>query len=92
MKIAAAFALAMIAAHFGTTFLEGDADGSKITLVKNDDYKISCNTARHMVRERGYANVRVKSCITPVYQFFGVKNGRQYIVRVDPNTRSLWQE
>jgi hypothetical protein len=92
MKTPATFAIAMIASHFGLTGFEGDAEGSKIKLVRNDSYKISCNTARHMVRERGYANVKVKSCITPVYQFFGVKNGRQYIVRVDPETRSLWQE
>ncbi len=92
MKTAAAFALAMIASHFSPTVFEGDADESKIKLVRNDSYKISCNTARHMVRERGYANVKVKSCITKPYQFFGVKNGRQYIVRVDPNTRFLWQE
>jgi hypothetical protein len=44
------------------------------------------------VRERGYANVKVKSCVTKPYQFFGVQNGRQYIVRVDPVTRFLWQE
>lgn len=92
MNTAAAFALAVIASHSALTPFAGDADGSNIKLVRNDDYKISCNTARHMVRERGYANVKVKSCITPIYQFFGVKNGRQYIIRVDPNTRSLWQE
>jgi hypothetical protein len=92
MKTAAAFALVMIVSHFGLTGFEGDAGRNRIKLVRNDNYKISCNTARHMVRERGYANVKVKSCITPVYQFFGVKNGRQYIVRVDPETRSLWQE
>jgi len=92
MKTAAAFALAMIASHFGLTVFEGDADGGKIKLIRSDHFKISCNTARHMVRERGYANVKVKSCITQVYQFFGVKNGRQYVVRVDPITRSLWQE
>ena len=92
MKTAAAFALAMIASHFGLIGLHGDADGSNITLVKNDNYKISCNTARHMVRERGYANVKVKSCITRAYQFFGARNGRQYIIRVDPVTRFLWQE
>jgi hypothetical protein len=89
---AAAFAIAMIASDFAPGLFEGDADGGKITLVRGDNYRISCNTARHMVRERGYANVKVKSCITPIYQYFGTKNGRQYIVRVDPETRSLWQE
>jgi hypothetical protein len=92
MKTAAAFALAMIASHSGLSALQGDADGGNIRLVGNDSYKISCNTARHMVRERGYANVKVKSCVTKPYQFFGVKNGRRYIVRVDPVTRFLWQE
>jgi hypothetical protein len=64
VKTAAAYALAMIASHSDLTALRGDADGSNVEFVKNDNYKISCNTARHMVRERGYANVKVKSCIT----------------------------
>jgi hypothetical protein len=87
MKTTAALALAMIASHADPSAVQGN-----IKLVRNDNYKISCNTARHMVRERGYANVKVKSCITHVYQFFGVRNGRRYIVRVDSVTRFVWQE
>ena len=92
MKTAAVFALAMMAAHVDPTVPESDAPRGRIELVRDGSYKISCNTARHMVRERGYANVKIKSCVTRPYQFFGMKNGRQYVVRVDPITRSLWQE
>jgi hypothetical protein len=55
------------------------------------DDRISCNTARHMVRERGYKLVKTKSCITPVYQFWVIRKGRTFIVYVDPRTRSVWQ-
>ena len=57
----------------------------------HDNDRISCNTAKHMVRERGYKLVKTKSCITPVYQFWVVRKGRTFIVYVDPRTRSLWQ-
>jgi hypothetical protein len=92
MKTAAVFALAIMTAHVDPTAPENDATRGGTELVGNGSYKISCNTARHMVRERGYANVKIKSCVTRPYQFFGTKNGRQYVVRVDPITRSLWQE
>ena len=55
------------------------------------DDKISCNTARHMVRERGFKTVKVKSCISNVYSFYAVRNGHTYIFYVDAFTRSLWQ-
>ena len=71
----------------------GDAAKVKLRIKdRSDNDRISCNTARHMVRERGYAKVKIKSCVTPVYSFFGVKNGRLYVVRVDPKTRSVWRE
>lgn len=70
-------------------------EAAKVRLrIKDRDHgndKISCNTARHMVRERGYKVVKTKSCITPVYQFWVVRKGRTFIVYVDPRTRSLWQ-
>lgn len=56
------------------------------------DDKISCNTARHMVRERGFKTVKVKSCISNVYSFYAVRKGRTYIFYVDAFTRALWQE
>jgi hypothetical protein len=52
----------------------------------HDEWKISCNTARHMVRERGYNPVKVKSCISSVYSFFAVRNGRIYVFYVDSRT------
>ena len=52
----------------------------------NDSAKISCNTARHMVRERGYNPVKVKSCISNVYSFYAVRKGRVYIFYVDSRT------
>ena len=52
----------------------------------NDNWKISCNTARHMIQERGYKPVRIKSCISTVYSFYAVRKGRTYIFRVDSRT------
>ena len=52
----------------------------------NDNWKISCNTARHMIRERGYNPVRIKSCISTVYSFYAVRKGRTYIFRVNSRT------
>ena len=52
----------------------------------HDTWKISCNTARHMIQERGYKPVTVKSCISTVYSFFAVRGSRTYIFRVDSRT------
>ena len=57
----------------------------------NDSAKISCNTARHMVREQGYNPVKIKSCISTVYSFYAVRNGRTYIFHVDSRRRSIWR-
>jgi hypothetical protein len=87
-------ALAVMASAFALAAPDtGDAARIKLRIKdRHDNDRISCNTARHMVRERGYAKVKIKSCVTPVYSFFGVRNGRRYIVRVDPETRSVWPE
>jgi hypothetical protein len=58
---------------------------------KNTSFKISCNTARHMIQERGYKPVTVKSCISTVYSFYAVRKGRTYIFHVDSRTRFIWQ-
>lgn len=59
---------------------------------QSDNWKISCNTARHMVRERGYNPVRIKSCITTPYAFYAVRNGHTYIVRVHQRTGFVTRE
>jgi hypothetical protein len=87
-------ALAVMASVFALAAPDtGDAARIKLRIKdRHDNDRISCNTARHMVRERGYAKVKIKSCVTPVYSFFGKKNGSLYVVRVDPQTRSVWRE
>jgi hypothetical protein len=55
----------------------------------HDSWKISCNTARHMVRERGYNPVKIKSCISTVYSFYAVRNGHTYVFYVDSRTGFL---
>jgi hypothetical protein len=83
-------ALAVIASLFALSVPDTGAEAKTIKLrVKdrhNDNWKLSCNTARHMVRERGYNPVRVKSCLSNVYSFFAVRNGRTYIFYVDSRT------
>jgi hypothetical protein len=87
-------ALTVIASIFALASPD-TGEAAKIRLRVKDRHhgndKISCNTARHMVRERGYKVVKTKSCITPVYQFWVVRKGRSFIVYVDPRTRSLWR-
>lgn len=70
----------------------GTAAEAKAKYRIKDNWRLSCNTARHMVRERGYSPVRIKSCVTPVYSFYAVRKGRTYIFRVDPRTGFLWRE
>ena len=87
-------ALAVIASLFTLAVPDMGADAKvrfRIRDHHHDNDRISCNTARHMVKERGYKVVKIKSCITPVYQFWVVRKGRSFIVYVDPRTRSLWQ-
>lgn len=65
---------------------------AKVKFRVKDNWRLSCNTARHMVRERGYSPVRIKSCVTPVYSFYAMRKGRTFIFRVDPRTGFLWRE
>ncbi len=90
MKTVAAFTAIAVVLAFGG--IPTDAEAGKVKFRVKDNWRISCNTARHMVRERGYSPVRIKSCVTPVYSFYAVKKGRTYIFRVDPRTRSIWNE
>lgn len=57
----------------------------------HDNWKLSCNTARHMVRERGYSAVKVKSCNATVYSFYAVRNGRTYVFYVHSRTGFVWR-
>jgi hypothetical protein len=87
-------ALAVIASLFALAVPDTGAEAKvkfRIRDRHHDNDRISCNTARHMVRERGYKLVKTKSCITPVYQFWVIRKGRTFIVYVDPRTRSVWQ-
>jgi hypothetical protein len=86
--IAALTAIAALLA-FGGTSTDAEA---KVKYRVKDNWRLSCNTARHKVREKGYSPVRIKSCVTPVYSFYAVRKGRTYIFRVDPRTGFLWRE
>lgn len=70
----------------------GTVAEAKVKFRAKDNWRLSCNTARHMVREKGYSPVRIKSCVTPVYSFYAMRKGRTYIFRVDPRTGFLWRE
>lgn len=87
-------ALAVCASLFALGAPDTDAEAKVKFRIKDRHHgndKISCNTARHMVRERGYKTVKIKSCIATVYSFWAVKNGRIYIFYVDSRTRSVWR-
>ncbi len=83
-------ALAAIASLFVLAVPDTGAEAKVKYRIKND-YKISCNTARHKVREMGFKTVKVKSCISTVYSFFAFRNGRTYVFYVHSRTGSIWQ-
>lgn len=82
--------LTVIAALFALAMPDTGAEAKIKIRVKDrnhhDNYKISCNTARHKVREMGFKTVKVKSCVSSVYSFYALKNGRTYIFYVDSRT------
>jgi hypothetical protein len=87
-------ALAVIASLFALATPDTGAEAKvkfRIRDHHNGNDKISCNTARHMVRERGFKTVKIKSCVSTVYSFYALRNGRSYVFYVDSRTRSLWQ-
>lgn len=86
------FTLAVLAAFFALAGPDKGAEAKTVKFRTHDEWKLSCNTARHMVRERGYDPVKVKSCITTPYAFWAVRNGRTYIVRVHQRTGFVWRE
>lgn len=88
----ALFTLAVMAALFALAGPDMGAEAKTIKYRTHDDWKLSCNTARHMVRERGYNPVKVKSCITRPFSFYAVRKGKTYIVRVDQRTGFVWRE
>lgn len=84
-------ALAVIASLVALAAPDSGAEAKTIKYRQHDNWKLSCNTARHMVRERGYSPVRVKSCIATVYSFYAMKNGRTYIFYVHSRTGFVWR-
>jgi hypothetical protein len=70
---------------------DGGADAKRIKLKTNDNWKLSCNTARNMVKERGFNPVKVKSCLSTVYSFYATRGSRTHIFFVDSRTGALWQ-
>jgi hypothetical protein len=84
-------ALAIIASLFALTAADPAAEAKTVRIRihdhnHHDHWKLSCNTARHMVQEQGYYPVREKSCGPIVYSFYAVRKGRTYIFRVDSRT------
>jgi hypothetical protein len=73
----------------------GAGEAAKVKLrIKDrhhDNYKISCSTARHKVREMGFKTVRIKSCVSTVYSFYALSKGRTLIFYVHSRTGSVWQ-
>jgi hypothetical protein len=83
-------ALAIIASLFalGSSDPAAEAKSVKFRIKDHhhDNWKLSCNTARHMVQEQGYYPVKAKSCGPTVYSFYATRKGRTYIFRVDSRT------
>jgi hypothetical protein len=87
-------ALAVIASLFALLVPDTGAEAKVKFRIKghgNDNYKISCNTARHKVREMGFKTVKVKSCVSTIYSFYALRNGRTHIFYVHSRTGSVWR-
>ena len=89
-------ALAVIVSLFALMAPDTGAQAKTIKLRihdhrSHDNWKLSCATARHMVLEKGYYPVKVKSCVSTVYSFRAVRNGRTYIFYVHSRTGFVWQ-
>ena len=87
--------LAAIAALFALSAADQGAEAKKLKIPKEhhhqhhhraDNWKLSCNTARHMIMERGFYPVKVKSCVSSVYSFRAMRGDRVYIFKVDSRT------
>ena len=94
MKIAAI--LAIIACLFALGVPSTGAEAKTIKLHihehrSHDNWKLSCDTARHMVLEMGYYPVRPKNCGATVYSFRATRNGRTYIFYVHSRTGFVWR-
>ena len=83
--------LAVIASLFALAMPHAGAEAKRLKIRTHDNWKLSCNTARHMVRERGYTSVTVKSCLSTVFSFRALRNGRKVIVYVHSRRGDLWQ-
>ncbi len=92
--------LAVIAALFALGAAQTGAEAKTVKLrVKEhhhnnsdhrDNYKISCNTARHMVEDRGFRAVKVKSCVATVFSFWAKRDGHTYVVYVHSRNGFVW--
>lgn len=54
-------------------------------------YRMSCNQARNIVRDRGYRNVKARDCSGQTYSFRATRNGRGHIVYVNSRTGAVWR-
>lgn len=95
-KARALAALAVIASLFALGTPDTGAEAKTIKLRSHDhrshdNWKLSCATARHMVQEKGYYPVKVKSCVSTVYSFRAMRKGRTYIFYVHSRTGFVWR-
>lgn len=55
------------------------------------NYRMSCDRARNLVRNRGYRNVQARNCGGQTYTFRATRNGRGIIVYVNARTGAVWR-
>lgn len=53
--------------------------------------RLSCGSAKSMVRERGFRNVSTIECRGRTYTFRATRNGRQATVLVNSRTGAVWR-
>ncbi|MBG1231291.1 hypothetical protein [Aestuariivirga litoralis] len=55
--------------------------------LENQDYGVSCKTAKSIVRSSGFHAVKTQSCGGPVYSFTGLKHGQLFDIDVSRRGR-----
>jgi hypothetical protein len=46
-------------------------------------FRVSCNEAQGIVRDRGYRKVRITKCGVRTHQFTGWRNGNRYLIKIN---------
>lgn len=53
-------------------------------------FRVSCDEAQNIVRNRGYQKVRIAKCGVRQHQLTGWRHGKRYLVKVNGYNGDIW--